>query len=41
MADSAARWMVVGRLLEDFMKEKLERPELDVVRNYTSIRYIL
>ena len=29
MADSAARWMVVGRLLEDFMKEKVECPELD------------
>ena len=25
MAEGSARWMVLGRLLEDFMKEKVER----------------
>ena len=30
MIDILARRMVVGRLLEDFMKEKVESPELDV-----------
>ena len=33
MADSSARRMVVGRLLEDFMKEKVECPELDAVQS--------